>query len=51
VLVTVTTAHSTGGVKSMQYPLLAVEAGGRWAIAALENTPAVTGRLLSAGNR
>lgn len=51
VLVTVTVAHSTGGVKSMQYPLLAVEAGGRWAIAALENAPAVTGRLLPAGNR
>lgn len=51
VLVTVTAQHSTGGVKSMQYPVLAVEAGGRWAIAALENAPAVTGRLLPAGNR
>lgn len=51
VLATVTAAHSTGGVKSMQYPLLLVEAGGRWAVAALEDMPAVTGRLLPAGNR
>ncbi|APA78459.1 hypothetical protein BB737_16690 [Mycobacterium avium subsp. hominissuis] len=51
VLATVTVARSTGGVKSMQYPLLLVEAGGRWAVAALEDMPAVTGRLLPAGNR
>ncbi len=51
VLVTVTTKHGTGGVKSQQYPLLLVEAGGRWAVAALEDMPAVTGRLLPAGNR
>ncbi|WP_071289551.1 hypothetical protein [Mycolicibacterium llatzerense] len=51
VLATLTAAHSTGGVKSMQYPLLLVEAGGRWAVAALEDMPAVTGRLLPAGNR
>lgn len=51
VLVTVTGSHSSGGAKSMQYPLLLVEAGGRWAVAGLEDMPAITGRLLPAGNR
>ncbi len=51
VLVTVTAAHETGDKKAMQYPLLLVEAGGRWAVAALEDMPAMTGRLLPAGSR
>lgn len=51
VLVTLTAAHKTGGKKPMQYPLLLVDAGGRWAVAALEDMPATTGRLLPAGGR
>lgn len=47
VLVTVTGSHAAGGSKAMQYPLLLVEAGGRWAVAAVEDMPAVTGRLLA----
>ncbi|TDH48133.1 hypothetical protein E2F47_25040 [Mycobacterium eburneum] len=49
VLVTVTGKESSGGRKPMQYPLLVVDAAGRWAVAALEDLPVITGRMLPAG--
>jgi hypothetical protein len=49
VLVTVTGKEAKGGQKAMQYPLLVVESGGRWAVAALEDLPAITGRTLPPG--
>ncbi|OKH63961.1 hypothetical protein EB74_11620 [Mycobacterium sp. SWH-M5] len=50
VLLTVTGKEATGGQKPMQYPLLVVESGGRWAVAALEDLPAITGRVLAPGS-
>lgn len=49
VLVTVTGKKSSGGIKSMQYPLLVQDSAGRWAVAAVENMPAITGRMLPPG--
>ncbi|MDM2402124.1 hypothetical protein PP613_23605 [Mycobacteroides abscessus] len=51
VLVTLVGSDGTGGKKPMQYPLLAVEAAGKWAISAIEDLPAVTGRMLPPGER
>ncbi|MEN4464201.1 hypothetical protein VXE65_19360 [Mycolicibacterium conceptionense] len=49
VLVTVTGKKAGGGIKPMQYPLLVVDSGGRWAVSAIENMPAITGRMLTPG--
>ncbi|WP_454793755.1 hypothetical protein [Mycolicibacterium lutetiense] len=49
VLVTVTGKKAGGGVKPMQYPLLVVDSGGRWAVSAVESMPAITGRMLTPG--
>lgn len=49
VLATVTGKRSSGGIKPMQYPLLVVDSAGRWAVAAVENMPAMTGRMLPPG--
>lgn len=51
VLVTVTAKERTGGKKAMQYPLLVTEAAGGWRVAALEDLPAITGRMLAPGER
>lgn len=51
VLVTLVGRDGTGGKKPMQYPLLAVEASGKWAVSAIEDLPAVTGRMLPPGER
>ncbi|ETZ55300.1 hypothetical protein MAHJHV58_00140 [Mycobacterium avium subsp. hominissuis] len=49
VLVTVTAVHDQSGKKAMQYPLTVVDAGGRWAVAGLDDVPANTGRLVRPG--
>ncbi|WP_264922799.1 hypothetical protein [Mycobacteroides chelonae] len=51
VLVTVTAKERTGGKKAMQYPLLVVDAAGGWRVSALEDLPAITGRMLAPGER
>ncbi|SLE83247.1 Uncharacterised protein [Mycobacteroides abscessus subsp. massiliense] len=51
VLVTVTAKERTGGKKAMQYPLLVVDAAGGWRVSALEDLPAITGRMLTPGER
>lgn len=51
VLVTVTAKDASGGQKPMQYPLLVVDAAGRWAVDALEDLPVITGRMLTPGSR
>lgn len=49
VLVTVTGTKASGGVKTMQYPLLVGDSEGRWVVQALDSVPATTGRMLPTG--
>ena len=49
VLVTITATKATGGVKTMQYPLLVGDSEGRWVVESLDAVPATTGRMLPAG--
>jgi hypothetical protein len=49
VLVTITARDRVGTPEPMQYPLLVVESGGRWAVSALQDLPALTGRILPPG--
>lgn len=49
VLATVIGRNGTGSRKVTQYPLKLVDAAGRWAVAELEDVPAMTGRMMQPG--
>lgn len=49
VLVTVTGTKASGGLKTMQYPLLVGDSEGRWVVLALDAVPATTGQMLPTG--
>lgn len=49
VLATVVGRNGTGSRKITQYPLKLVDAAGRWAVAELEDVPAITGRMMPPG--
>lgn len=48
-LATVVGRNGTGSRKVTQYPLKLVDAAGRWAVAELEDVPAITGRMVQPG--
>lgn len=49
VLATVVATTADGGRTPFQYPLRLADAAGRWAVAALTDVPATTGRVLTPG--